>query len=249
MSAKNVKCPFCGAENLSIAVFCEVCGKKIAGLPLQQTAQPLYIPPPPPPLASSAASTKSGQSNRKRNIAIIAVAIVLIASLAVASVVAGPLINGPQPTPTPSPANTPRPTDIPTAQPTVKPTPTATATTQPQNNTITGINVHFVYNNTDPSYFGADNSFNFPNQPNGMLSLQPGQQFWYSLKLTAGSGAAPDSFVRVQADTSGFSVVSTTPPTPIAFSAGSSTSITITFSTPTTTFDGPVNIILTTGPA
>lgn len=243
----HIKCPFCGAENQSIAVFCEVCGKKLVQQPTPQTAQQQFYPPPPPP-SYPAASPKGGQSHRKRNIAIVAVAVVLIVSITFAAILAGPFNNGPAPTPTPTPTRTPQPTSTPTptAAPTPKPTPTPTPT--PPNNTITGINVEFIYNNADPQYFGpSTQSFTFPNQPNGILSIEPGQQFWYSLTLTAGSGASPNSVISIQANTPGFTVVSTTPSTPIYFTSGSSTSISVTFNTPTTTFNGPVTLVITTG--
>jgi hypothetical protein len=246
-----MKCPVCGSENPVVAVFCRKCGKKFTQQPSQQTAQqPFYPPPPPPPTGYPTVSPNIRQSHRKMNIVIVAVAVVLVVVLAFAAVLAVPLINGPQPTPTPTPTHTPQPTNTPTAVPTVKPTPTPTpyrATPQPLNSTITAINLQFVYQGSDQQFFGpTSQSLSFSNQPNGMLSIYQGTQFWYSFKLTSGNIVSQDSIVSITTSTPGFTVASTTPQTPITFTAGSSQTISIWFNSPQTTFDGPVNVIMTT---
>ena len=149
---------------------------------------------PPPPLTANYQPPQSiGRSHRSRNIIITIVAVVLIVSLVFAAVLfMGPNNNnGNQNTPTPSPTAAQTPTRSPTATPTAPtstPTLTPTPTPQPLNNTITAINLQFVYQSTDQGYFGANSqTLSFNNQPNGMLSIYQGQPFWYSFKLTAGS--------------------------------------------------------------
>jgi hypothetical protein len=225
-------------------------GTKFTQQPNQPSPRQLYQPPPPPPTPSFPAAPPPIQhSHRKRNIVIVALAAVLIISLAVAAVLAVPLINGPQPTPTPTatPRPTSTPTPVPTAVPTAKPTPAPTATPQPPNNTITAINLQFVYQGSDQQMFGpTSQSLSFSNQPNGMLSIYQGQDFWYSFKLTAGSIVSQDTIVSITTTTPGVSISSTTPQTPITFTAGSSQTIAIMFITPQAIFDGPVTVVITT---
>ena len=207
---------------------------------LQQPPPPSTpnFPPPPPHIQ---------KSHRTRNAIIAVVAVILVVSLALVAIMVIPPNNNNSINPTPTPSTTPRPTGTPTAAPTSTPTPTPTPTPRPLNNTITGINLQFEYQSTDQQYFGpSSQTLGFTNQPNGMLSIYQGGQFWYSFTLTAGTGASSDSVVSIQTTTPGFSVVSVTPSTPIAFTAGSSTKVTVALDSPQTTFNGAVTLVLTT---
>jgi hypothetical protein len=145
--------------------------------------------------------------------------------------------NNAQPTPTPTA----------TAAPTPTPTLAPTFTPQAQNNTITAINLQFNYQSTDQEYFGpTSQTLSFTNQPNGMLSIYQGSQFWYSFSLTAGSPASPDSISSISVSTPGFSLVSVNPATPIAFTQGSSVTITVYVDSPQSSFNGAVTLVLTT---
>lgn len=205
-------------------------------------ANPMYQPP-----------QSVGRSHRSRNIVIAIVASILIVSLVFAAVlfVNPNNNNGNQNTPTPSATAVPTPTRSPTATPTMAPTATPTLaptpTPQPLNSTITAINLQFVYQSTDQGYFGANSqTLSFDNQPNGMLSIYQGQTFWFSFKLTASSNGQSDSIVSITTTTPGFSVISTTPPTPIFYTSGSSITILSNFTSPQGSFDGPVNLVITT---
>ena len=147
----------------------------------------------------------------------------------------------------PTPSTVPGPTIAPTSTPTAMPTIAPTQTPQPENNTISAINLQFVYQTSDQGYFGpTSQTLNFSNQPNGMLSIYQGQQFWYSFKLTMATPASPDSINSITVSTPGFSMVSVNPPTPIAYTQGSSITITVNLQTPQTSFNGAVTLILTT---
>jgi hypothetical protein len=238
-NSQSSKCPFCGSENLTGSVFCQECGRKF---------NESYPPPPPP---NPKRKQSSGRSHGSRTIVIAAVAGILIACLASAAIVymAPSLLtgdNGSQATLTPTPNHTIAP--IPTIEPTTPVyTPTPSPTLQQENNTITAVNVKFIYQTNDQEMFGAaSQTSSFSNQPNGILSIYQGQQFWYSFKLTAGSIVSSDSITSIVVTTPGFSIVSITPDTPIEFTAGSSTTISVTLSTPDYTFNGPVTLVITT---
>jgi hypothetical protein len=150
---------------------------------------------------------------------------------------------------TPTPSATTEPTRTPTAAPTSVPTlkPTLTPTPQPPNNTITAINLQFAYQSSDQGYFGpTSQTLSFSNQPNGMLSINQGEQFWYSFKLTEATPASPDSISSISVSTPGFSIVSVTPTTPIDFTQGSSVTITVNVQSPQYAFNGAVTLVLTT---
>jgi hypothetical protein len=220
---------------------------KFTQQPSQPSPRQLYQPPPPPPPSFPAATPPIRQSHRTRNIVIAVVTAILVVSLVLVGIMVIPQNDGGNNSthPTSTPSTTPSPTGTPTTAPTPKPTPAPTA--QPPNNTITGINLEFVYQSSDPQYFGPiSQSLGIPNQPNGMLSIYQGEQFWYSFTLTAGSGASPDSVVNIQTSTPGFSVVSVTPSTPISFTSGSSTTITVTLNSPQSSFNGAVTLVITT---
>ena len=245
-SGYPIKCPFCGSANPIGSAFCQECGKKFSDEPpTQPTANNISYHPPPSP-TTNYQPPYIGRSHRSRNIIIAVVAGILIVSLVFAAVLfISPNNNSNNSQPTPTPQATTEPTAAPTAIPTL--TPTLAPTLQPQNNTITTVNLQFVYQSSDQSYFGpTSQTLSFSNQPNGMLSINQGEQFWYSFKLTAGTSAQPDSISSISVSTPGFSIVSVDPTTPIAFTAGSSITITVNFQSPQSSFDGAVSLVLTT---
>ena len=245
-----VTCPSCGSINPIGSAFCQDCGKKFSTEPINQTL---------PKNQSYESQTTHIEnhplrprmlSERQRNIIIVMVAGILIASLLFAAVLTmAPYNNDNNSQASTTPSATLAPTRIPTAQPTATstPSPTLMPTLQPPNSTITAVNLQFVYQSTDQNNFGPTaQTLSFTNQPNGMLTLNPGSEFWYSFKLTEATPASPDSITKISVSTPGFTLVYVTPATPIVFTQGSSATVTVHVLSPQTSFEGPVTLVLTT---
>jgi|GEM_PF-1562882 hypothetical protein len=234
--AKQRYCPYCGGKNLFNAEFCINCGKKL-NEPQPSTSVLMPAPPPPPP-------PQAKKSHLGRYIAVgITVGILAAVLVAGAIVLFQPTGDNSQPTPTPTPTFAPTPTPTPT--PTLVPTSAPTVT---QNILITGINVQIQYTASDQGYFGASSqTVSLSNQPNGILTIQTGQQFILYFTLNApSSGTHTDSITQVQVGTPGFQLVSVQPQCPIDFTTGASTQITVTLTAPQTVYNGPVELVLTT---
>jgi len=236
-------CPFCGAENSFSASFCPICGKKIKVAAVITPLIASYPPPPPPP---ASAKTRS-RSSRKILLGVIVgvIAVVLVVG-ALTMFAPNNGSNQLNPTATASPTATP-PSPTATAMPTTPPTSTPPPTVTP-NLVITGINVQIQYAGSDQGFFGAESqTVSLSNQPSGYLSVQPGQQFFLYFTMKAPtSGTSSDSIAQVSVGTPGFTLVSVQPQTPIAFSTGASTQITVTLQAPQTSYNGPIQLILTT---
>jgi hypothetical protein len=149
---------------------------------------------------------------------------------------------------------TPQPTSAPTLTrqtlpPTLAPT-TTPAPTAAQSIEITGINLQIQYGSSDQGYFGATSqSVTISNQQNQILTVSGGEQFFIYFTLTESSSATADSISSVTVGTLGFTLVSVQPQTPIAFTPGGSTQITVTLTAPQTAFNGPIQLVLTTAGA
>ena len=113
---------------------------------------------------------------------------------------------------------------------------------------ITGVNLQVKYGDYDQGYFGpVSQTLALSNQPTGVLDLAPGQQLYYSFKFTESALAtSDDSITGISVSTPGFTIVSVDPSTPIAFSPGSSKTITVTLQSPQTSFNGAINLVLST---
>jgi hypothetical protein len=116
--------------------------------------------------------------------------------------------------------------------------------------TITGINlqVEYPYMNTDPSYFGSvSQSVTISNQPNKVLEISQGQQFYVSFPFTESYLATGShSINQIRAITPGFTVLSVDPQIPISFSPGSTIIITVTLQSPNSYFTGAINLAIST---
>lgn len=253
---KTVKCPNCGSENPTYAVFCPDCGVRISGEePSEQrtsekTSEPYQPQVPTKNLRTEPPYTR--KSHRSRNIIILVVAAILIVSLLFAAVSYVPVKNN-SGGKTNQGSNTAAPTSPSLVPPTATPIPTPIATStptptlQPSETSITGANLQFIYQSSDQRYFGpVSQSLGMNNQPNGVLQITSGQQFWYDFTLTAGTNASHDSVISITTTTPGFSIVSVTPQTPIAFSSGSSTKITVTLQSPQSSFNGAITLVIST---
>ncbi len=245
-NTNQVTCPFCGSINPIGSAFCQDCGKKFSTEPFTE-ANPINKLQP-----SNMDSHKLlyRRSERHNNIIIVAVAAILIVTLVFAaflSMSTSNIDNNFRAAPTPSVISLP--TITPTAQPTTvtTPSPTLIPTLQPQSNTITAMNLQFVYQSTDQNNFGPSaQTLAVTNQPDGMLTLSQGSEFWYSFKLTEAISASPDSIIKISTSTPGFMIVSVMPPTPIVFMQGSSVTITVLVQSSQTSFEGAVTLVLTT---
>jgi len=113
---------------------------------------------------------------------------------------------------------------------------------------ITGLNVQIQYPSSEQNYFGASTqTVSIDNPPKNVLEIGKGQQFYISFTLTASALATENHSVNsITATTQGFSVVSVDPVTPITFSPGGSTRITVTFNSPNSNFAGAIGIVLNT---
>jgi hypothetical protein len=247
-SGQEILCPYCGAKN-SIGVFCAECGKRIRddNPKAKETALP-YLPP--PTKKPQTAPSVIARNHSARNIVIV----VLIAVIAL-SLVAGTLIytsrftignNPKQASNSPTPQITLPPQSTPTTF--LTPTPTISAPTVAQSIEITGINLQIQYGGLDQGYFGADSQFiAISNQPNQILTVNQGSQFFLYFTLTESSKAATgDIITSIAVRTSGFINASVQPPVPIDFSPGGSQQITITLTAPQSSFNGPGQLILST---
>lgn len=113
-----------------------------------------------------------------------------------------------------------------------------------QKTQITATNINIQYGSYDEGYFGATSqSITFSNQPNGILEISPGQQFFTSFSFTESALAnSDDSILSISCSTPGFSVVKVDPSTPIAFSPGSTIQITVTVQSAWTEYNGAVDL-------
>jgi hypothetical protein len=233
-------CPNCGTKNQLNSAFCPNCGAQIKEASNNQNANRLVETPPPPPSHSTSFTPK--KSHLARNIAL-AILIGVVAAALVTVVICLSLgYDFSQQDSSLQPTNTPTasPSQLPTA-PASTPTPTATPQVQ-----ITGINLQFQYGASDQGYFGnSAQSIAISNQPNQILKVNAGSQFYLYFTLNAASSGS-DSVNSITCGTPGFSVVSVQPQTPISYSASASRQITVTLTAPETAFNGPVQLILTT---
>lgn len=225
--SKPSYCPFCGFENQFHATYCPNCGKKIKEEEPTNNGRSV-----------GSNSSSSPKSNRSRIITIAA----LIGIIAVGLVVGIMVFNSPQ-TDNSNLGSTVQPTISSTLTPTL--TPTATPT---QSIEITGINVEINYAASDQGYFGPESqSVAISNQPNDILTVNQGQQFFVYFTLTATtSSTSSDSIASVTSQTSGFTVVSVQPQVPITFSPGAAIQITVTLQAPQSAFNGPIQLALST---
>jgi hypothetical protein len=117
-----------------------------------------------------------------------------------------------------------------------------------QKTTITGVNCQIEYPINTELYFGAvSQSIPITNQPNQVLEVTSGQQFYISFSPTESALASESHQIYlIRTTTPGFSIVSVDPQLPIEFTAGSSTRITITLQSPNTPFTGALNIVVAT---
>jgi hypothetical protein len=245
-SSQEIICPYCGAKN-SVGVFCAECGKRIKGdepndnekATLSYQAPPSMNPQTNPPYIS--------KSHRRRNILIgIFVAIIAVSLVVGAIIYSQPNTVGNDPiqglsSPTPQ-TNSPQSSPTATSTPLTTPVPTVGQTME-----ITGINLQFQYCSADQNYFGAaTQSIAISNQPNQVLTVNQGSQFFLYFTLTASTAGSGDSITAITVGTSGFSVVSIQPQVPIAYSPGVSQQITVTLTAPNASFNGPVQLVLST---
>lgn len=136
-----------------------------------------------------------------------------------------------------------------TATPSATAKPTTATTDQPSPSLqITGLNLQINYAGSDQGYFGpVSQAIKLSNQANGYLTVQPGQQFFLYFTMNAPTtGTRSDSITQITVGTPGFTLESIQPQTPIAFSTGSSIQITVTLTAPQTTYNGPIQLVLTT---
>lgn len=179
---------------------------------------------------------------------LIGIAAAVIAAVLVLGMSSFPLAadNSSLQTSTPTPTNG---LSTATATPSASAKPTATPTEQPsQSLQITGLNLQINYAGSDQGYFGpVSQAIKLSNQANGYLTVQPGQQFFLYFTMNAPTtGTRSDSITQITVGTLGFTLDSIQPQTPIAFSTGSSTQITVTLTAPQTSYNGPIQLVLTT---
>ena len=114
--------------------------------------------------------------------------------------------------------------------------------------TITGLNVQVQYNGSDQGYFGpTSQSVAISNQPNQVLEINKGQQFYLSVPFAASALASGShSINQITVTTQGFAIISIDPSLPITLSPADSIRITITFQSPNSYFTGAVNLVFST---
>ena len=249
----EIRCPYCGAVN-TVGVFCQECGKRIRNETPEPIVNSVTSYPPPQTINNQYKTNRTTKTRGTHKLVLAALIGVLAVGLVFGALSFSLLKAGstpssgsatPQPT-SASPTLTPS-TPPPTFTPTATPAPTPTAA---QSIEITGINLQINYGTSDRGYFGATTqTVTISNQPNQILTVNGGAQFFLYFTLTESSSATTDSISSVTAGTPGFTLVSVQPQTPIAFSPGGSTQITVTLIAPQTAFNGPVQLILTTSGA
>ncbi len=252
----EIQCPYCGSKNPVYGAFCPDCGKRIKDVNPSGDEKTLGSYQPPPIMNVKSGFPHTPKSHRSRNliialmIGIIAVSLVFgalsFSSLKNNSGQSSQDLGSSTSTPSLAPPST-QPTLAPTPSPTLAPTATP-APTPTQSIEITGINLQVQYGGSDQGYFGAvSQSIAISNQPNQILTVNQGTQFFLYFTLTESSTATRgDSINSVTVGTAGFTTVSVEPQVPIAFSPGSSTQITVTLMAPQSSFNGPIQIVVST---
>lgn len=246
----EIRCPYCGAVN-SVGVFCQECGKKIREETPKAEEKPVQTYQPPPSM--SGGPTPQPPYMPKPNHTRKLIVAVVIGIVALGLIFGALAFNWPsilfnkgsnQTTPTPYASLVPTPTFVqPTLLPTATPSPTVAQSIE-----ITGINLQIQYGSPDQGYFGATSqTVAISNQPNQILTVNAGSQFFLYFTLTESPSATADSISSVTVGTPGFTLVSVQPQTPIAYTPGAAQQITVTMNAPESAFNGPVELVLSTG--
>lgn len=235
----------------SVGAYCQECGKKIRDETPKAEEKPVQTYQPPPPMSGESQTPYMPKSSHRTRKVMVAVVIGIVALGLVFSALAfnwpSILANNGSTQTTPTPYTTLQPTFTqPTPTPTLTPTPSP-APTVAQSIEITGINLQIQYGTSDQGYFGATSqTVAISNQPNQILTINAGSQFFLYFTLTESSTAKADSISSVTVGTPGFTLVSVQPQTPIAYTPGAAQQITVTMNAPESAFNGPVELVLST---
>ena len=247
----EIKCPYCGASNF-VGVYCQECGKKIRYETPKTDEANTRAYQPPPTMNGRSDTPHAPMAHRSRNVMIAVVigiiAVALVSGLLSLNILQTGANDKGSSNPTPYATLAPtfaQPTSTATLAPIVTATPTATYT---QSIEITGINLQIQYAGSDQGYFGSSSqTVTISNQPDQILTVDQGSQFFLYFTLTESSTAPnSDSISAVTVGTAGFTLMSVEPQTPIAFTPGGSHQITVTLTAPQTPFNGPVQLVLST---
>jgi hypothetical protein len=113
--------------------------------------------------------------------------------------------------------------------------------------TVTGLTLHIQYPNADDSYFGAaTQSVPINIGQSNILEIDKGQQFYLSFSFSASNlESINHSITGMTVSTTGFTIISANPNTPITLTPGNSTTITINFQSPSSSYTGPVDVAFT----